>query len=648
MKVVLKKRIYTYILQTFIPLLLMTFVICWFVVLMQFLWKYVDEMVGKGLSMDVLMQFMFYAALSLVNLALPLGILLGSLMTFGNLGERLELLAMKSSGLPLYKIMYPIFVAVLTAALGLFIFQNDLMIKSQVKMFTILLSARNSAPELEIPEGTFYSGIKGYNIFVKQKDKKNGLLKEVLIYDHSQGFENTRIIAADSARLVMDASKQFLTLSLFSGQSFYNLKSQDFSTISNDPSSFAKERFTKKQIVIAFDANFKMIDENELKSQYVGKNLFQLQHYADSVSVIADSVSTANSQAISAIQFAGRYSSSMPYESDTTTTAKQYRQKILAIDNKKSYPLDTLAKASNYEDSTSAIANAISRVELLESELNNRKYLQDEENYKYRINTIEWHRKFTFPVACIVFFFIGAPLGAIIRKGGLGTPIVASVVLFIIYYMIDTFGFKMARSGEINIALGMWLSTLILLPLGFFLTYKATKDSASLNTDAYANFFKKLFGRKAVRKVEFKEVIMVYADEEKALADIAQLQSDIKRYMQLPLISQSAFKIPLHSEYNYTISEIRTKVEAIIDDLRNSANTLIIVKLMDIPLFPQKLSMWIPQNKILSKVLWVIVPISLPLSIYFAHKRKHIVRDLNVLTNVLEEIKAIINNDKKI
>ena len=283
-----------YILRTFIPLFVMSFAVCWFIVVMQFLWRYIDELVGKGLSGFMLLKIIFYAALSFIPMSLPLGILLASLMTLGNLGERLELLALKASGIRLYRIIRPIMLLVVAMACGLFYFQNDLMIRAQVRMWTLVITAKYAAPEMEITPGVFYTGIPGYSLYAKSRDAGTGLMHRMMVYDMSRGYLNPRIIRADSGRLVMDKSKKFLVLKLYQGQSFENIQTQSYNTVS-EPVPYMLPHFDYSETFIPFDANIKMQDEGELSSMYVGKNLHQLQVSIDSIRPILDS--TRNSYA---------------------------------------------------------------------------------------------------------------------------------------------------------------------------------------------------------------------------------------------------------------------------------------------------------------------------------------------------------------
>lgn len=633
-------------LQTFLPLLLMTFAICWFVVLMQFLWKYIDDMVGKGLSAILLAKMLFYAAMNLVPMALPLGILLASLMTFGNLGERLELLAMKSAGVPLYRIMKPLFFSVLAIAFGLFIFQNHLMIQSQVKFYTILFSARSATPELEIPEGSFYNGIQGYNLFIDKKDHKTGMLHDMMIYDHSEGFADARIIVADSGRLKMDESKTFLTLTLHSGETFQNLRSQEENTSNDTPTPYMRERFRSKEIVIPFDANFNMMDESAMRGEYVGKNLFELQGFIDTVSLEVDSLSTTNARSLYTQTYNNRYASSRLSPLDTSSTAIAYRQKIEVAAKKTPMTLDSIehrATLAQQVDSRSRMVNKLDTyigecIIMRESSA----YTQNRRISHMR----EWHSKFTYPVACLVFFFIGAPLGAIIRKGGLGTPIVASVLFFVLYYMVDTFGVKMAKTGEWPVWLGMWLSTFVLLPFGFFLTYKASRDSSTLNVDTYLNWFKHLLKSQHVRQLEQKEMVIAEADYFYALSEVQKSRSEAKEILSSNMMSKPILLIWLYGDEGQKIGEMKKRVDAWVEYLRDTTDKLIFAKLMDIPLFPVTLSRWLPIKKKLGIALGLFFPISLPVLIYLGTRRKLIRDELVTLIRACDELEEIINKKK--
>ena len=509
------KRLYTFMLQSFLPLFLMTFFICLFIVLMQFLWRYIDDLVGKGLEVSVIAELFFYAALTMVPMALPLAVLLASLMTFGNLGERFELTAMKASGVSLLKAMRPLMVLMTFVAIGAFFFQNNVLPIAQTKMWTLLYSMRQKSPELEIPEGVFYDQIPGYNLFVQSKDRNTGVLNNVMIYDMSAGFDNARIILADSGKMSMTSDKTHLFLRLYDGEQFENLKEQGGTVKGNVP--YRREMFDSKEILISFDANFNRMDEDGMRNQYVGKNIEELQATIDSVNHRIDSIGTTYGEAIKQIPYLG-----IPYYERQYAGGGVIEVPQKPITLEKPLDIDSLYRGKNAASQKGLIAQAITKAKRNRQDYEFRSYQMRDDRKTIRRHGIELHKKFTLSFACIIFFFIGAPLGAIIRKGGLGMPLVISVFLFIFYYIIDNSGYKMAREGRLEVWEGMWLSSAVLLPLGIFFTYKAVNDSAVFNRDAYANFFRRIFGYNEIRNVQLKEVIM----DEVVVADaLVMLQS---------------------------------------------------------------------------------------------------------------------------
>ena len=422
-----------YILRTFIPLFVMSFAVCWFIVVMQFLWRYIDELVGKGLSGFMLLKIIFYAALSFIPMSLPLGILLASLMTLGNLGERLELLALKASGIRLYRIIRPIMLLVVAMACGLFYFQNDLMIRAQVRMWTLVITAKYAAPEMEITPGVFYTGIPGYSLYAKSRDAGTGLMHRMMVYDMSRGYLNPRIIRADSGRLVMDKSKKFLVLKLYQGQSFENIQTQSYNTVS-EPVPYMLPHFDYSETFIPFDANIKMQDEGELSSMYVGKNLHQLQVSIDSIRPILDSTRNSYARIVQSDLLTSHYGFS-PYAYEDTTVFARQQERIATLVKETSGVKPEEAKASltlTAQDSLQAIGSALDKAKRITEEAQIYTGTDDTEFYHYRTFHQEWHRKFTFPVSCIIFALIGASLGAIVRRGGIGMPIIISIFFFVV------------------------------------------------------------------------------------------------------------------------------------------------------------------------------------------------------------------------
>ena len=572
-------------LQTFLPLFLMTFGICLFIVLMQFLWRYIDDMVGKGLGIPVLAEMFMYAALFLVPMALPLAILLASLMTFGNLGERLELLAMKSAGVSLIHIMRPLIVTLLFVSVGAFFFQNNVMPVVQVKLYTLLYSMRQKSPELDIPEGSFYKDIPGFNVYVKKKDPKDGLLKDVMIYDYSEGFNNARVIVADSGRLKTSADKLFLVLSLFNGESFENVgKSQANTTQARTAVPYRRESFSSKDILIEFDANFNRTDESFMQNQYMGKNLKDLQTSIDSMGVRLDSIKDVNAKSIYDASYVKTLKSlRAKKESEAEGQPDEQQEKLPVITPTIQLDFDSLYQAQAPSSKAALLGRAKSSIENIKTDYYFRAATVGDEAYKVRRHLTEWHKKFTVSFACIMFFFIGAPLGAIIRKGGLGVPVVISVILFIFYYIIDNMGFKMARDGVWDAWEGMWLSSVVLTPMGIFLTYKAVKDSVILNADTYVNALKNLIGKREGRKVERKEVIIYTPDYEATLPQLEKLVEESTTYLANHKRWINYLTFWKQGGKDNTAELLAQDTENIVEELSNSDQNLLLNKLMDYP-----------------------------------------------------------------
>lgn len=471
------KTIDSYVFKRFITLFVMTFLICIFILLMQFLWKHLNDFIGKGIGFGVIAEFFAYATASLIPMALPLAILLASLMTFGNLGENFELTAMKSAGISLFRIIRPLIVFIALVSVSAFYFSNNILPITQTKLWTLIYSLRQKSPELDIPTGEFYSGINGYNLYVR--GKQNGLLKDLMIYDFSGGFDNATVMLADSGRIKLSQDKKYLMLYLYDGESFENLKNQSFSSNQgNIP--YRRETFGKKEILIDFDSEFNRYDESILQDQHISKNVNQLSVSIDSASKIV--AQRQNEQAVEMVQ--RRY-----FGRETTWNRSLESGENVRVEN---YNPDSLFYKLDKPQMEIAMTVALQKANEMKGQIEFNKLNLGEVTLYVSRHEIEWHRKFTLSFACLIFFFIGAPLGAIIRKGGLGAPVVISVVMFIIYYIIDNTGYKMAREGLWTALQGMWLSSFILLPVGIFLTYKAAVDAVLFNTEEYVKLMQKI------------------------------------------------------------------------------------------------------------------------------------------------------------
>ena len=634
------KRLYRFILKSFLPLFLMTFFICLFIVLMQFLWRYVDEMVGKGLEMSVLAELFFYAAVTMVPMALPLAILLASLMTFGNLGERLELLAIKAAGISLLQIMRPLVIFLIFVAIGAFFFQNNVLPKSQVKMWTLLYSMRQKSPELDIPEGVFYDQISGYNLYVKKKDHKTGMLYDVMIYDMSSGFDNAMIILADSGKLKMTDDKEHLFLTLYSGESFENLRDQRTSTSNNIP--YRRETFSLKEIMIAFDANFNRMDDGIMQNQYIGKDLAALQSSIDSMTQRVDSIGDNYARSLRSSGYFSLYDRSGMRMTEADSVREQK-----ALVEAKTVDLDSLFDGGSLQRKQLYLDRAVARAERYKADYEFRSYTLTDENKVIRRHQIEMYKKFTLSFACIIFFFIGAPLGAIIRKGGLGMPVVVSVFMFIFYYIIDNSGYKLARDGRWEVWEGMWLSSAVLLPLGIFLTYKAVKDSAVFNPDVYINFFRKLIGRQELRKVVLKEVIIEDMYPDVAIEKAHRLSESCRCFLdKVGRKRQSYWKYCLYGYDKSDIMELGAQVNDLVDYVSNSNSQIVISKLMDYPVLR---NLWvyrpIPSKK-WGYLLAALFPIGLLLYWVGSYQQRLLRNEVEGIIHTNEELCAQLEKEE--
>lgn len=514
---VIIKRLYTFMLQRFIPVLTMTFFISLFVVMMQFLWRFIDDLVGKGLGFGVVAELFWYATLTMVPTALPLAVLLASLMTFGNLGEKFELTAMKAAGVSLFRIMRPLIILMTFIAIGAFFFQNNVLPIAQTKMYTLLFSMRQKSPEVEIPERSFYDQIPGMNLYVEKKNRDTGMLYDMIIYDVTRGMDNARIILADSGKMSFTEDKSHLFLHLYTGELFENVQNGSMGFSSGSYMPFRRESFDDKQVYIAFDANFNRIDESGMRSQYIGKNISELKVAIDSIQEKVDSIGSVYGTEIKTSAYVNVPYFRNEYEGAVRKLVPQkavHPEKPINIDSAFNKPSASMAKTY--------INQALSKARRKQQDFEFRGAVLGEQQKLIRQHEIEMQKKFTLSFACIVFFFIGAPLGAIIKKGGLGTPLVISVALFVVYFIFDNMGYKLARDGKMEVTPGIWLSSIVLLPLGVFFTYKAVHDSAVFDFDSYKRFFNRFFSkylRKNIEKrnIQMKEVVINQPDRDNTI-----------------------------------------------------------------------------------------------------------------------------------
>ena len=607
-----------------------TFFICLFIFMMQFLWRYVDELVGKGLDMSVIAQFFFYSALTLVPISLPLAILLASLITFGNFGERYELLAMKAAGISLLKIMRPLAFFVCGLVAVSFYFQNVVGPIAQTKLYTLIISMKQKSPELDIPEGVFYSEIPDYNLKIAKKNRKTGMMYDVMIYNLKDGFENAHIIYADSGRMEMTADKQHLWLHLYSGDLFENLRAQNMKS-QNVP--YRREEFREKHTIIEFDSDFNMADASIMSNTSAAKDMSMLQASIDSMKMVGDSIGRQYYREVSEGNFRTTYD--------------------LLLLHQRSYLIKTIdiifSNIRLHDLNRVLFCQPISCTEILSSDINFKSYTMGSHDYSMRKHEIEWHKKITISLSCLLFFFIGAPLGGIIRKGGLGMPVIVSVMVFIIYYIIDNTGYKMARDGRWVVWMGVWTSSAVLAPLGAFLTYKSNKDSVVLNADAYINWFKKIVGIRNVRHLFKKEVVIHDPDYNRIPVDLQVLTDKCKEYVAKNRLMKAPnyFKLWMSGEKDDEVMYINEKLETLIEEMSNTKSVTLLNTLNNYPVISVSAHIRPFHIYWLNLAAGVIFPVGLFFYFRIWAFRVRLAKDMERIIKNNEQVQFIIQNINK-
>jgi lipopolysaccharide export system permease protein len=447
-----------------------------FVFFMMFIFKYIDDFVGKGLDFSILFELFFYFSLTTIPMALPLAILLSSLMTFGNMGEHFELTALKSAGMSLQRIMFPLTITNIIISIAAFFFSNSILPFTNLKAGALLYDVRSSKPSLMFKDGVFNNSIYGFSIRINKKGKDGNTLNGILIYDHREMVGNNIVLYAKSGTMTETSDKSFLILKLYDGGSYKEVLNGN-----NNSQTHPLIRDKFKERIIRFDlSEFKMTRTKEelfkMNSQML--NIYQLNQIVDSLETKKAKRSVFFNQQLKDIYYP--IVSRIPI--DKNTHKKETKNTITFSNLPKATQLNIIESATNIARSSKIF------VESTIADLKNDNYVE------VRYNA-EWHRKFTLSIACLVLFFIGAPLGAIIRKGGLGMPVVISIIFFIVFHILSITGEKLANEGTVDSFVGMWMATLILLPIGVFLTYKATVDSALFDIEAYLNPIKKLFAK---------------------------------------------------------------------------------------------------------------------------------------------------------
>ncbi len=570
------KKLDIFMVRQFLLLFIGTFCISLFVLMMQFLWRYVDELIGKGLSLEVLGQFFWYMGLMLVPQALPLAVLLSSLITMGNLGESSELTAIKAAGISLLKSLRGLIIIVVMIAGISFIFQNDIGPQSNVNLRQLLLSMKQKSPELEIPEEIFYSGIPNCNLYVQKKDLNTGMLYGVMIYRMTQSFEDAAIILADSGKLQSTEEKMHLLLTLYNGEWFENMRSQEFAGNANVP--YRRESFTEKQIVLDFDNGFNLAEASGISQSATAQSIKQLLHHIDSLKTFQDSVGKEVRKEIRTMAF------------NTPEVKKADSIAAIRHEAKGKATVDSLFQKLPPEKQLSMMQQMRSRVSNANMQTEFRSYAAEINFKMVREDWIELVNKFTLSLMVIVFFFIGSSLGAIIRKGGLGVPVIISVVVFILFYILDNTGFRMARQASWSIAFGKGLAPAVLIPLAAWVTYKANKDSTVFNMDAYRLFFIRVLGLRVKRHIASKEVIIHDPDYFADMRRLTRLTDNVRRYSRKYKLKYllSAIAAAVRYRPDPELDSINEELESLIDDLSNTRDRFILSYLNKYPIISEK------------------------------------------------------------
>ena len=614
------KKLDIFITKQFGLLFIGTFFICQFVLMMQFLWRYVDELIGKGLSLEVMAQFFWYMGLMLMPQAFPLAILLSSLIAFGNLGESSELTAIKAAGISLLQAMRSLIAIVIVISCISFYFQEVIGPKSFISFRQLLLSMQQKNPEVEIPEGIFYDGISGSNIYVQKKDMNTGMLYGIMIYRMNGGYEDAAVILADSGRMQTTEEKKHLLLTLYSGEWFENMRSQDVAGSANIP--YRRETFSTKRIVLDFDGDFNMAEAGYISGDARSKSMGRILHDLDSIREFNDSV---GHQFFKEAKQTGFYLPALE---------KKDSLKVMAEVRKSTVNFDSLYSKLSPEQKQRVMKSAVSDAQSASIDLEFKGDYSDALNTNDRLHMIEAINKVTLSLSCLIFFFIGAPLGAIIRKGGLGVPVIISVLVFIIYYILENTGMKMARDNNWTVWFGKLLGTCVLTPVATFFTYKANNDSVVFNIDLYKQLIFNMLGLRGKRHINSKEVII---EDPIYMADtyhLLRLNQEIEQYstehqlLHLP----NPVKVFFRPGDDHTIQRISEELEEVIEDLSNTKDRGILTYLNRYPIVATHAHTRPFRQKWLNIVSGLILPLGIFFYLRMCRFRLRLRKDLQTIT----------------
>lgn len=576
------KRLDRFIVKSFVgPFFAILFVVV-FILVMQFLWLYIDELVGKGLSMKVILEFLAWGSATMLPLSLPLATLLASMMTLGSLGENNELLAIKAAGISLQRVLIPLGICCAVISVGAFFVSNDLIPVAYNKIYTLRDDIGKTKDEIKIPTGTFYNGIEGYILRVNEHNDETGMMNGVMVYNHTKNKGNTSLTIADSAMMKMSKDKTYLTFILYNGTNYEETNNKKYR---DTTLQLQKIDFHKQEMIIPLENYaFQKSDSSRFDDQVKSMNLKQLQHSQDSIGTLDSTEKEENLTNL-------RRSRTLRYNAQLDTATRNIPTTPFIQEDG--------GKWKSIKAEIEALEKAKKNAEEIQMSLESFARYRYHHNYTLRLIDIEILKKFALSIACLIFFFIGAPLGAIIRKGGLGVSAIISVLFFVAYWVIDISGTKLAKDGAVGPFAGVFFSSYVLLPTGLFLSWKAINDSAIFSTDTIKNAFKKL---KAKIMGLFKKTRIVYmGTPEFAVAPLDELIKNGYNVVGVVTVADKA------SGRGLKINESAVKKYAV----EHNIPVLQPVSLKD-PEFLEALKSWKPDLfavvafRMLPKVVWEI------------------------------------------
>ena len=576
------KKLDQFILKSFIGPFVAILLVVVFILMMQFLWLYIDELVGKGLSFKVILEFLGWGAATLLPLSLPLATLLASMMTLGTLGENNELLAIKAAGISLQRVLVPLCGACIVISIGAFFISNDLIPVAYNNIYTLRDDIGKTKEEIKIPTRTFYNGIEGYILRVNERNDETGIMHGVMVYNHTKNKGNTSLTLADSAQMKMSKDKSYLTFVMYNGSNYEETNTKKYR---DTTLQMQKIDFDKQSLVIPLENYaFQKSDSSRFNDQVKSMNLKQLNHSQDSIGELNAAGKQENINSMSKAR-------TLRFNSQLDTTCKATT----------AFMPENLNTWEDIEDEIKAVEKAKKNAEELQSSITSYSRERYHHTFILRLIDIEILKKFALSIACFIFFFIGAPLGALIRKGGLGTPAIISVLFFVAYWVIDISGTKLARDGAVGPFHGVFFSSYVLLPTGLYLTWKAINDSAIFNMDGIKNGFRKL---KAKIMSLFKKTRIVYmGTPEFAVAPLDELIKNGYEVVGVVTVADKA------SGRGLKVNESAVKKYAV----EHNIPVLQPISLKD-PEFLEALKAWKPDLfvvvafRMLPKVVWEIPP----------------------------------------